>query len=216
MTDVACQTFCNVTAIAAPFKYFGITKGRDCHCGNTLLTTLIPTLPIGAVPNSGNGTENGGSDISQVVWLNGYYPVPVNGPLDTDFSPNGYIGCLPTINLNGEAQLQGPNGTDVALTQQTCLAFCDTQVGAPFKFFGLENGNICRCSNSYDTTTPALNELLSCQVAAGGNGTQAAGGDATLSLWLNAGYPGDIVSLLSVSLCSKTVLCKHELCFDPG
>lgn len=218
MTDAYCETYCNSDATGAPYKYFGITYGRDCYCGNTPNYVATGDSTQCTWPNSGNSSESGGSDTYENMWLNKRWkdpnalpPTPV--PKDTNFDPNAYLGCYPSKNNAQEDLLQGPSQIDEGVTHAKCLAFCNAQPQGPYKFLSIEGGNRCHCSNSYEYGI-AQSDISTCQTGAAGNTTEAGGGDGTQSVWQNAGYQN--VRPLFITLCSKTVLCKQAFDFDPG
>ncbi|KAH7078011.1 hypothetical protein BKA63DRAFT_593345 [Paraphoma chrysanthemicola] len=364
MTDQECKAFCTTTATYAPYVYFGIARGRDCYCGNTLLATVASDPLQCTWPNSGNGAQAGGSDTYQNIWQNviilpspsasisvaasssqvepsqveptpvelssvepppveptpvesssiepppveptpvesssvepppvesssiepppvesssvepppvesssiepppveptpvesssiepppveptpvesssiepppveptpvesssaepppiepssieptpvesssaeptpvepsSIEPVPAESsspaasptPLVTNLGPFAdYIGCLPAFDSMNTAFFKGPSITSDKIDHKSCLAFCNGVIGGPYKFFGIQGGSTCRCTNSYSYNT-AFNDPLGCQTPTANNGTEAGGSDTRITAYLNKGY----------------------------
>ncbi|KAF2832157.1 hypothetical protein CC86DRAFT_377372 [Ophiobolus disseminans] len=119
--------------------------------------------------------------------------------LDTDKVTDGeYGGCkLATSDIEGTATplFEAPNADNEkvftagaeGLTQQRFLDLC-AENDKNFKYFGLFNGDTCRCSS---TLTPALGDAedsIQCNVGANGDDSQAAGGDKELTVFTNKNY----------------------------
>ncbi|KAJ4370763.1 hypothetical protein N0V83_005285 [Neocucurbitaria cava] len=105
----------------------------------------------------------------------------------TAFAPNTYEGCYANLQTTtGLSLLSGPSVTASDMTHQACLAFCNSQSGAPYKYFGIQGGTTCRCSNT-QTLSSSMSEDA-CSTRAGGNSTQTGGGPDELAVWQNAAY----------------------------
>ncbi|KAH7088565.1 hypothetical protein FB567DRAFT_591947 [Paraphoma chrysanthemicola] len=330
MTDQECKAFCTTTATGAPYVYFGIARGRDCYCGNTLLATTASDPLQCTWPNSGNGAQAGGSDTYQNIWQNvillpspspsasisvaasssqvessqvestpvesssmepppveptpvesssiepppveptpvesssiepppveptpmesssiepppiepssveptpvepssveptpiepssiepppvepsSIEPTPVEPssvepppiepssveptpatsptPLITNFDPLAdYLGCFPAFDSANTAFFTGPSITSDAIDHKSCLDYCNGAFGGPYKFFGIQGGNTCRCTNSYSYNT-VFNDASGCQTPTANNGTEAGGSDTRITAYLNKGY----------------------------
>jgi hypothetical protein len=126
--------------------------------------------------------------------------------------PNGqFLGCLVATGLNGLPILNGPSEYSSSLTQVTCHAFCDVQPGAPFRFFAIEQGNLCHCGQALDTSN-VLTDPTGCNMAAAGDPTQTqnGGGRRRLAVFQNLS-PEPSVRPFSTIICSKRAL--HKICF---
>jgi hypothetical protein len=101
--------------------------------------------------------------------------------------------------------LTGPSAYDSTFTHATCLAFCTAQPGSPFRYFGLEGGNLCRCGSDANPNVVRVSDL-ECNRAAAGNSTEAGGGLRRQTTYLNPLFP---VRPRFSLVCSKLAL----LCF---
>ncbi|CAI6336135.1 unnamed protein product [Periconia digitata] len=144
------------------------------------------------------------------------------GDSGLDFSGNKHRGCFvaskpvggKTQRLLGTAAKEQRVGD---LTWQSCRNFCRTETasngGKPWKYFGIEYGRDCRCSNKlYYSVT---DEPAKCTSRASGNSQQRGGGKNYVDVWEMSG--GSVCfSRCSLRLeCS--MLCNCLLfCFDPG
>ena len=191
MTDILCDTTCGAS------KYFAIQYGRDCYCFNDTATTNTDQSAC-TYSNSGAPTQIGGSDTAYSVFTTaGFVP---------GTTLVGFIGFYsPTI-----ATLEPLLGLDVSLpivsgifSQEGCKASCSA-----YKYFALENGITCICSNSYSSAdavqlTPS-NTV--CELKIGADKTQAGGGLNCIALFQNLDYkvrPG-LLTLCS-NICSANM-----------
>lgn len=188
--------------------YFSIVYGRDCYCSDRI-PSLLPTSqpPQCTFPNSGAPTQPGGSDSFQSLYRNDPGVIPAGSPggtttpQNTEGSSAGvYLGCFPAVTSDQfpTPLFKGLNTTDPLLTQKKCASFC-----TDYKFYGLQNGNQCWCTNSYafGDTIPPLREYK-CNVRAGGDGDEAAGGRDQLSAFENPRFPVRHSFLLCVQSCA--------------
>lgn len=96
------------------------------------------------------------------------------------FPPYTYAGCYEDVyGINNAPLLNGPTFTSNTQTYQTCATFC-----SGYAYFGIENGNVCKCGTSLPPTTlipPVLPvpDLL-CNVACSGNLNQNCGASGLL------------------------------------
>jgi hypothetical protein len=119
-----------------------------------------------------------------------------------------FLGCLASTGLNGAPVFNGPSIYDPTLTQTTCNTFCNTQPGGPYRFYALEQGNLCHCSQTIDTTN-VITDQTGCNMAAAGDPTQRqnGGGRGRLATFQNLGFPNTVRPHLTI-VCSKLALHK--------
>ncbi|KAH5125297.1 hypothetical protein HBH71_005070 [Parastagonospora nodorum] len=110
--------------------------------------------------------------------------------LNTTYPNNKYEGCFEdAVGGTGARLLDGPsfNGSS-SLTQQSCKSFCTRKStaapAAPYRYFGTENGQDCRCGNSYKHSRATK----TCRTACKGNNKQACGGTNAINVWVNQDF----------------------------
>ncbi len=186
--------------------YFSIVYGRTCFCGDTIgtLPTSQPTQCT--FPNSGAPDQAGGSADFQSLYRNdpGVLPVGFPGGSTAPEDGNGvsvgdYINCFPALTTDAfpSPLFKGLNKTDPALTQQKCASFC-----VDFKFYGLQNGNQCWCTNSYSFADGIVLRDYLCNVRAVGDRNQAAGAVDKITAFRNPKYQVRNNFLLCVQSCA--------------
>jgi hypothetical protein len=129
-----------------------------------------------------------------------------------------FLGCLANIGLNGLPIFNGPSIYSTAITQATCNAFCNAQPGAPFRFYAIEQGNLCHCSQTIDTAN-VISDPTGCDIAAQGDPlqTQNGGGRNRAATFQNLLFPPDSVRPYFLTImCSKLALHKTFLRFKVG
>lgn len=121
-------------------------------------------------------------------------------PLTTELPPNQYLGCFVATATNG-TRLLGTEAYEqnvAGLTQEGCKTFCDSHAGAPWKYFGVEFGRDCRCSNE-TLFIPVPAGAGECTTPMNGSSTQAGGGPNRVVVWQNANY----TTVCLLSFCSS-------------
>lgn len=181
--------------------------------------------------NSGAPLQRGGSDTYQSIFQNDPGTPPVTPPVvtppvvtppvvipstgadgSTNVTGGNYIGCLSSTARDGTPLFKGAVYQSSELTQEACLLLCNAplqngqDLGGPFKFFAMENSNICRCANSYafGQGTPLGDDQ--CAQRAAGNPLEAGGDEIRYSAFQNSAYViRPDFSALSSKLCSANV-----------
>jgi WSC domain len=92
-----------------------------------------------------------------------------------------YIGCVPDSQYCGKRAMNDDDQvhTDEALTVDKCINLCS---GKNFKYAGLEAGNQCFCSNSYNGL-PTNSNQERCSASCAGDSSQICGGSWALSVY---------------------------------
>ncbi|KAJ4357491.1 uncharacterized protein N0V89_002067 [Didymosphaeria variabile] len=128
--------------------------------------------------SNGGGEEDGGSggdDPNSPNYVSGFT----------------YQGCYQATQDDGLRLLRGPNEQRVGdLTRESCESFCAGSTGAPFKYFGIEAGRDCRCSNTLSWDNPEDDASL-CTTQLTGDPNHTAGGSNRISVWQNDAYNGE-------------------------
>ncbi|OAL56652.1 hypothetical protein IQ07DRAFT_14022 [Pyrenochaeta sp. DS3sAY3a] len=78
MTQQKCKNFCTLRswqAPKAPYKFFGIVAGNECHCGNSYSHTPVPKLDC-TTSCSGNPRQACGGTNRMTSWENEDYREP--------------------------------------------------------------------------------------------------------------------------------------------
>ncbi|OSS46497.1 hypothetical protein B5807_08603 [Epicoccum nigrum] len=182
MTDAVCDDACGVSI------YFAIQYGRDCYCFDDE-PTINDDQGDCTYPNSGDGTQIGGSNNAYSVFTT----APATGPGTTDVPQFiGFFRPVTSPNANGQTPpLLGQDGVDPIsgddVTQNNCKASCSLN-----KYFGLTAGNTCICDNSYpfDNAVPITGAEINtlCGLRLIGNETQSGGGTDCIALFGNLDY----------------------------
>jgi hypothetical protein len=123
--------------------------------------------------------------------------------------PQGqFLGCLASTGLNGASIFTGPSIYSTAITQATCNTFCNTQPGGPYRFYAIEQGNLCHCSQTIDTAN-VVTDPTGCDMAAQGDPTQRqnGGGRNRLAAFQNLAFPASVRPYFTI-ICSKLALHK--------
>jgi hypothetical protein len=122
-----------------------------------------------------------------------------------------FLGCLASTGLNGLPIFNGPALFSTAITQASCNIFCNAQPGGPFRFYAIEQGNLCHCGQSIDTAN-VISDTTGCNMAAQGDPLQIqnGGGRGRLATFQNLVFPADPVCprFLITIMCSKLALHK--------
>lgn len=144
---------------------------------------------------------------------------PTQPPPSTDVTYTE-LGCFDATNDAGVRLLRGPAEQRVDdLTQASCQEFCNTAKGAPeggFKYYGIEFGRDCRCSNELSWSGDDLQDDPSlCNSALTGDPNTYAGGEGRITVWQNDDYKGG-VRQLSYMLLNSSMLCILFFLYDPG
>ncbi|PVH97905.1 hypothetical protein DM02DRAFT_673749 [Periconia macrospinosa] len=110
--------------------------------------------------------------------------------VDLDFEGNTHLGCYKASQVVGtkSQRLLGTAAKEQRvpdLTWESCRDFCTTETslnnGKPWRYFGIEFGRDCRCSNKlYYSVT---DEPAKCTSKATGDPTQRAGGAGYADVW---------------------------------
>jgi hypothetical protein len=168
---------------------------------------VITSTPIVAAP------------VTQGVPLPAGTPVADPSKLIVTGDPAGrFLGCLASTGLNGLPIFNGPAVYSIAVTQATCNAFCNVQPGGPFRFYAIEQGNLCHCTQTIDTAN-VISDPTGCNVAAEGDPlqTQNGGGTNRGATFQNLVFPPDSVRpYFFTIICSKLALHKTFLRFKVG
>lgn len=98
------------------------------------------------------------------------------------------------------------------MTDDTCRTFCKTgAAGAPYTYFGIQNGETCRCGNTSPRvptlpgSTPATPDESLCTIPNSGDSTQAGGGPDAVNVWLVAPQQGTAPSNSQPAIGSPTI-----------
>jgi hypothetical protein len=181
------------------------------------IVSVINNLPSGVLPSGVSIPASSGLPTNAFSTVGVALPAvtPVGNPalLTVNSDPaSRFVGCLAFIGLNGLPILNGPAMYSPTITQASCNAFCNTQPGAPYRFYALEQGNLCHCAQSIDTAN-VLTDATGCNMAAEGDPTQLqnGGGRGRLATFQNTLFPGSSVRPFSTILCSKLALHKIVL-----
>jgi hypothetical protein len=136
---------------------------------------------------------------------------PSNNPtaLTTNMGTNEvYQNCYASTDSTGARLIAASNPAlthQTALTQQTCLTFCQgqqTDANTPWTYIGIENGSDCRCGMTYNI---ALTLATGCNTAMTGDSTQAGGGSGKMIIWK---YVAVRQLSMTSSVLKSSVLCK--------
>ncbi|KAH5366101.1 hypothetical protein HBI48_069380 [Parastagonospora nodorum] len=132
--------------------------------------------------------------------------------LITDFDPinSPYQGCFSTE--PPVLQDASFNATSGNMTDASCRAFCQTTAaGAPYTYFGIQNGQTCRCGNTSPRvptipgSIPATPNESLCNIPNSGDSTQAGGGPNAVNVWLVAPTPNNVPSSSQPAVGSPTI-----------
>ncbi|KAK0560767.1 hypothetical protein OC861_006141 [Tilletia horrida] len=197
---VATNSLENCASACSAFTYFGTEYGRECYCGNAIMSGATAGDPsLCNMVCSGNGTEICGAGNQLSVYKNpNLAPAPGGGPSTGPGTGTGGTGgstptgAQPTTIGNWTLQgcfndsvnaraLQGsvPNlGSSNSL--ENCAAACSS-----FLYFGTEYGQECYCGNSILNGAVAGAANL-CSMACSGNSTELCGAGNQLSLYKNS------------------------------
>jgi hypothetical protein len=139
-------------------------------------------------------------------------PTPVASPetLILNADPAGtFLGCISSTGLDGNSVFDGPSAYNSSFTQTTCRQFCDSQPGAPYQFYALEQGNLCHCSSAI-VSTNVITDPNGCTIAAAGDPTrrQNGGGRNRSVVFSNDFYTDPDVRPYFCIICSKLALHK--------
>jgi len=98
------------------------------------------------------------------------------------------------------------------MTDDTCRTFCKTTAaGAPYTYFGIQNGETCRCGNTSPRisilpgSTPATPNESLCTTPNSGDSTQAGGGPDAVNVWLVAPVQNAVPSSSQPAVGSPTI-----------
>ena len=140
---------------------------------------------------------------------------PTSGGTPTTVDGYNYLGCYQATQTDtGLRLLRGPNEQRIPdLTIEACENYCATASGAPYNYFGVEDGHDCRCSNDLSWSNPD-DDPTQCTAALPGNPSETAGGANRISVYQSENY------IAPVRQHSNTWLESSMLCFifvfDPG
>ncbi|KAH6550457.1 hypothetical protein HBI07_039800 [Parastagonospora nodorum] len=132
--------------------------------------------------------------------------------LITDFDPinSPYQGCFSTE--PPVLQDASFNATSGNMTDASCRTFCQTTAaGAPYTYFGIQNGQTCRCGNTSPRvptipgSIPATPNESLCNIPNSGDSTQAGGGPNAVNVWLVAPTPNNVPSSSQPAVGSPTI-----------
>ncbi|XP_013393421.1 uncharacterized protein LOC106161105 isoform X1 [Lingula anatina] len=157
MTVERCFYFCR------NFQYFGIQAGYQCRCGTSYGYHGKADESECDMTCPGDSKENCGGD-----WRNAVYETP------RDLKEE-YIGCYKDQyprDIPSSGKLESSK-----MYVQKCLDHC-----RGYRYFGLQDGEECRCGNSYGYYGKASSES-ECDHSCAGNSSQICGGN-----WRNGVY----------------------------
>ena len=104
-------------------------------------------------------------------------------------TPRGdYAGCYENaVNGTGVSLFSGPGLVDQTnLTLESCQAFCTNALDGPYRFFGIESGIYCRCSNDFQHGAVAYDgTTLDCDTPCSGDNSQRCGAFNRMSVYVN-------------------------------
>ncbi|KAF2022361.1 hypothetical protein BU24DRAFT_471534 [Aaosphaeria arxii CBS 175.79] len=119
-------------------------------------------------------------------------------PSDTSVPNTNFIGCALNEGPAG-AETPGPflNGSfsqpSASMTWDLCDAYCRNPAnGGPYRYYGIENGETCRCGNFWGYAQDDLSDVPSplCEAATctGSQGSQYCGGPNRMVFFENTAY----------------------------
>jgi len=169
------QGFNGVSDLTSPnnvkfLSHFGQAMRNSFAAAQIGPNTVGLFLVTDNVHTFGTGTVLNGVTLQTVLsnWIDGN-----NGQIK-DISTCPFINCATYALYKGcyidaatrDLPFQGPQGT---ITVEICQAFCK-QNG--YQYAGLQNGNECRCGNSYGRYGP---DLSACNITCSGNANEFCG-----------------------------------------
>lgn len=109
-------------------------------------------------------------------------------PTPNAFGP--YVGCFPDASPYGSPLFTGSSFVNkTGLTLESCAAFCSSPAyNGPFTYFGIMNGDTCKCGNTKPTPSPSQG-AITCGVTCSGNPSQLCGGSNSDSVYEVAVLP---------------------------
>lgn len=181
------------------FNYAAIGNGLECKCGNdtafqvykivdeTLSDQICNASCTFPVSINSNATYQCGGKNAYTVYEAKYDKKPsitVGKKLEiilNQSKDNRYIGCIPDSQYCGKRAMNDDDQvhTDEALTVDGCIDLCRER---KFKYAGLEAGNQCFCSNSYNGL-PTNSNQERCSTSCAGDSSQICGGSWALSIY---------------------------------
>ncbi len=183
MTAEKCAVFCQ------GWSFFGTEYSRECYCGDNVDREAQPVpLTQCAMPCAGNASEVCG-DANRVSL---YHDNTIAGPTDppvTDNGSSGFLGCFTEVGrAGGEGRtLTGASFSSYNMSLDACESFCvneglQTTQNTPYKYWGVEYGRECYCSDNLASGTLRVNDR-DCSQVCSGKKQEICGGSSLLSLY---------------------------------
>lgn len=168
MTPAKCLSICS------GYSYFGIEHSRECYCGNKKPVTFDSKYSCNT-PCSGDKSALCGGPSHLTV----YQPKLARRGTESIEPSIGvvpsaaHIGCAPDSSQRVMNEKQVTD--DPTMTPQKCSSSCES-----YKYFGVEGGNQCYCSNTKPTS---FVDNMNCNEACSGNPSELCGGFYLLNVY---------------------------------
>ncbi|KAM7198966.1 WSC domain containing protein [Rhypophila sp. PSN 637] len=171
MTVEKCANYCT------DYKYFGVSNGRECYCGDSLAGSALQPASCNVACKGAPGEFCGGATSLNVYErAHALEIVPSSGEFE-------YQTCWTDGGSSSHA-LTDTGFSSTKMTVPKCADFCEG-----YTYFGVSGGNKCYCGDDINPATQEAESQGECNSPCTGASTTACGGANRVNLTTSSATP---------------------------